>query len=99
MKLRTLVLGSTMLLGALGCSSKGSTDKPTDTGAAGAGDIGAGGAGAESQVLEVFSWWTAPGEAEALTALEDTYKAKYKDARISQFSNTSAATWQEVLGM
>lgn len=96
MKLRTLALGSAMLLGALGCSSKGSTDKTTDMGAAG---DGAGGAGSETQTLEVFSWWTAPGEAEALTALEDTYKAKYKDARVAQYSNSSAATWQMVLGM
>jgi len=87
-----------MLLGALGCSSK-SSDTPTDTGAAGAGDVGAGGAASDEQVLEVFSWWTAPGEAEALTALENAYKDKYKDARVSQYSNTSASTWQEVLGM
>jgi len=87
-----------MLLGALGCSSSKS-DKPTNTGAAG--ETGAGGesGGSQEQVLEVFSWWTAPGEAEALTALEDTYKDKYQGARISQYSNTSAATWQEVLGM
>jgi len=100
MKLRTLVLGSTMLLTALGCSSKSSNDKaPTTTGAAGDTSAGGDGAGTASQVLEIFSWWTAPGEAEALTALEDTYQSQYPHARYSQFSNTSAATWQEVLGM
>jgi glucose/mannose transport system substrate-binding protein len=86
-----------MLLGALGCSSK-SSDTPTNTGAAGDGAGGESG-GSQEQVLEVFSWWTAPGEAEALTALERTYQDKYKGARVSQYSNTSASTWQEVLGM
>ncbi|HXK16208.1 MAG TPA: ABC transporter substrate-binding protein [Polyangiaceae bacterium] len=100
MKLRTLVLGSTMLLGALGCSSKSSDNKtPTVTGAAGDTGAGGDGAGTQSQVLQIFSWWTAPGEAEALTALEDTYQNKYPHARYSQFSNSSASTWQEVLGM
>ena len=97
MKLRTLVFGSTLLLGALGCSS--STDKPTSTGAAGETGTGAGGeSGGGEQVLQLFSWWVAPGEAEALRSLEDTYQDVYKDARVSQFSNTSASTWQEVLG-
>jgi glucose/mannose transport system substrate-binding protein len=97
MKLRTLVLGSSLLLGALGCSSSGSSDKPTDTGTGG--DTGAGGdSGAGEQVLQLFSWWVAPGEAEALRALEDTYQEEHEHARVSQYSNTSAATWQEVLG-
>jgi glucose/mannose transport system substrate-binding protein len=92
MKLRTLVLSSSItLLGALGCSSSDSTDKPMAMGAAGGTGTGA--------VLQVFSWWTAPGEAEALRALEDTYQSVHEGARISQYSNTSAATWQEVLGM
>ncbi|MFN8592471.1 MAG: ABC transporter substrate-binding protein [Thermomicrobiales bacterium] len=32
--------------------------------------------------LEVFSWWTSPGEAPALQALFDTYSAKYPDTEI-----------------
>jgi glucose/mannose transport system substrate-binding protein len=87
MKLRTLVFGSTLLLGALGCSGSDDsgdtdTDKPGET----------------KDVLEVFSWWTAPGEAEALAALVKTYKDAHDGARVSQYSNTSASTWQEVLG-
>ncbi|HVY26687.1 MAG TPA: ABC transporter substrate-binding protein [Polyangiaceae bacterium] len=96
MKLRTLVLGSSMLLGAVGCSSSSdSTNTPVDMGAAGAGGESG---GSEEQVLQVFSWWTAPGEAEALRALEEVYQKEHKGARVSQYSNTSASTWQEVLG-
>ncbi|MFN8661826.1 MAG: ABC transporter substrate-binding protein [Thermomicrobiales bacterium] len=32
--------------------------------------------------LEVFSWWTSPGEAPALQALFDAYSAKYPDVEI-----------------
>jgi glucose/mannose transport system substrate-binding protein len=86
MKLRSLVLGSTLALGALGCSgsddsSEGDPTKPGET----------------QDVLEIFSWWTAPGEAEALQALVKTYKDAHEGARVSQFSNGTAATWQEVL--
>lgn len=88
MKLRTLVLASTMVLGALGCSSSGDSDDGVDKG----------GPGKTQDVLEVFSWWVAPGEAEALQALVNTYKDAHDGARVSQYSNTSAATWQEVLG-
>ena len=88
MKLRTLVLASTMVLGALGCSSSGDSDDGVDKG----------GPGETQDVLEVFSWWTAPGEAEALQALVKTYKDAHEGARVSQYSNTSASTWQEVLG-
>src|SRR5215203_5922350 len=99
MKLRTLVFGSTLLLGALGCSSSDSTDKPTNTGAAGETGTGAGGdSGGGEQVLQLFSWWVAPGETEALRALEDTYQDAHAGARVNQYSKPSAANWQEVLG-
>ena len=32
--------------------------------------------------LEVFSWWTSPGEAPALQALFDAYSAAYPDVEI-----------------
>jgi glucose/mannose transport system substrate-binding protein len=32
--------------------------------------------------LEVFSWWTSPGESKALQALFDAYNAKYPDVEI-----------------
>ena len=32
--------------------------------------------------LEIFSWWTSPGEAPALQSLFDSFKAKYPDVEI-----------------
>jgi glucose/mannose transport system substrate-binding protein len=90
-----------MVLGALGCSSK--DDKPNDDGMGGEGPgpSGEGGAGGEAdpgeQVLQLFSWWKAPGEAEALRALKDTYTAKYKGARVAEQATPTAGTWQEEL--
>jgi glucose/mannose transport system substrate-binding protein len=51
----------------------------------------------DENALEVFSWWKAPGEADALQALVNTYKGEYPDARVSLYDNTSADTWQDVL--
>lgn len=42
--------------------------------------------------VEVFSWWTAPGEAEALQSLMDLHREHYPGARIF-----NAATTPEVL--
>lgn len=50
-----------------------------------------------TQSLEVFSWWVAPGEAEALQALVDTYKADYPNARVSQKSSPTAQNWRTLL--
>jgi glucose/mannose transport system substrate-binding protein len=90
MKLRSLVFGSALLLGALGCSSD---DKAS-------GDAGAAGKTGteETKVLNLFSWWVAPGEAEALEALEKLYKKEFVGARVKQEDNPTAGTWQQVLG-
>src|ERR1051325_6436073 len=32
--------------------------------------------------LEIFSWWTSPGEVEALQALYDVFKAAYPDVEV-----------------
>jgi glucose/mannose transport system substrate-binding protein len=37
---------------------------------------------AQEDQLEVFSWWTSPGEAPALQALFDAYAAEYPDVEI-----------------
>jgi glucose/mannose transport system substrate-binding protein len=42
---------------------------------------GGGGQGSE-QPVEIFSWWIAPGEAEALQALVDVNKAQYPGDRV-----------------
>ena len=85
--LASLVFSGCLALGSFGCGSDG-------------GDAGGnGGAGGNTQQgeLGVFSWWVAPGEAEALQALFNTYKAAYPNARVSHDVKTSPATWQQVL--
>lgn len=88
---RALALSSVLVLGALGCSSSEN----------GSGDDGTAGKSGtdEKAVLSLFSWWTAPGEADALDALEKLYKNEYTGSRIRQEDNPTAGTWQELLGM
>ena len=85
MKLRSFAFAYVLLLGAVGCSGS-DTDEPTNAGSAGK-------TGSTTEVLQVFSWWKAPGEAEALTALENTYgKGVYQDSKVTP------ANWAEKLG-
>lgn len=58
---------------AAGCSGD---DKAAPDGGGGSGTI------TESVQVEVFSWWTAPGEAEALQSLVDLHTEKYPNERI-----------------
>jgi glucose/mannose transport system substrate-binding protein len=44
--------------------------------------LGPGGVSAQEGSLEVFSWWTSPGEAPALEALFETFLASYPDVEI-----------------
>jgi glucose/mannose transport system substrate-binding protein len=50
-----------------------------------------------SPALELFTWWVAPGEVEALTALVNTYEAKHPGARVDQFNDASSANWEAML--
>lgn len=71
--LSSLLVG--YLVAGAGCGGAGGSDT-TGTG-------GSGGTGATSgQQVEIFSWWVAPGEAEALQALVDVNKANYPGDRI-----------------
>jgi len=91
-----VALASVLLFGLLGCSSEASSD-PSDPGMM-AGSAGAGGdGGGDEQVLQLCSWWTAPGAADALTALIDTYKDVHKGARVYHYSDVSAGTIKDVL--
>jgi len=67
-----LFAGGLLLLGISGCGSD-----PAHMSGTG----GAGGAIADRKV-EIFSWWIAPGEAEALQALVDVNKVAYPHDRI-----------------
>jgi glucose/mannose transport system substrate-binding protein len=61
--------------------------------------MGGAGTGGAKEDLELFSWWVAPGEAEALQALKDTYTMDYPNAQVNQFTNATSASWQTVLAM
>src|SRR5215510_7018278 len=68
------LLSRALLLGTLGLGACGGGGSTT-TGAGGAG-------GATETTVELFSWWIAPGEAEALQALVDLNKANHPNERI-----------------
>jgi glucose/mannose transport system substrate-binding protein len=85
-----VALTSVLLFGLLGCSSEASSDPGT------AGSAGADGDGDE-QVLQLCSWWTAPGAADALTVLIDTYKDVHEGARVYHYSDVTAGTIKDVL--
>jgi len=46
------------------------------------GNAGNSGAAGQSGQVTIFSWWTAPGEAEALQALVDVYRDQHPDSTI-----------------
>jgi glucose/mannose transport system substrate-binding protein len=85
--IETLALCGVLGGAAIGCG--GSNNAPAN------GMGGSGGTAKED--LELFSWWVAPGEAEALQALKDTYTRDYPNAMVNQFTNASSASWQDVL--
>lgn len=91
----SLVLCSTLAFAAVGCSSDSADNKNTDNGAAGSGAGGDGSTGESS--LTLLSWWKAPGEAEALQALIDTYKGEHPDVRVTDSDKATSNTWREVL--
>jgi glucose/mannose transport system substrate-binding protein len=76
-----------MLVGAtgLGCGASSAGENP-DAGAADA-----------PEALELFTWWVAPGEVEALRALVNVYEAEYPTARVTEFNDANSANWQSML--
>jgi len=66
--IRTGLLALILASASLGCSSSGDDKGSSST--------------TEGVEVEVFSWWTAPGEAEALQSLFDLHKKKFPKARI-----------------
>jgi glucose/mannose transport system substrate-binding protein len=61
-------------------------------------DKGTGETGSEAEPLEVFSWWTQPGEAEALDALFDLYRKNFPHRSIFNAAEKSGPTAKQVLG-
>jgi glucose/mannose transport system substrate-binding protein len=82
---RKIRFGSWLLLGGLalasaGCSSSSSSDTK-----------GAGGQGQSLDSVQLYSWWSAPGEAQALQGLVDAYKTAYPAGRVDDAGQTSGA--------
>jgi glucose/mannose transport system substrate-binding protein len=65
--MRSKYLQSLALIAALGTNACGSDSKDDAK------------ATTEKSTIEIYSWWTAGGEAEALSTLIDTYKKEYKN--------------------
>jgi glucose/mannose transport system substrate-binding protein len=59
-------------------------------------DAGPGGGDGQA-ALELFTWWVAPGEAQALSALVGVYQTDYPGARVDQFNDASSANWESML--
>lgn len=68
-------VGTALAACAAPAAPGGAAPAPTTAGGGEAASAGGG-------QLEIFSWWTAGGEVEALNALYDIYKAKYPDVEI-----------------
>src|SRR5882724_8273817 len=78
---------SALALFATGCSS-------SDSSPSGA----AGGTGASAGTVQLLSWWTGPGEADALSALIGTYKDKNPGADVNLDGSVTAGNWPMTLG-
>ncbi len=86
MKHRSRLLGAALTLLTMGCSSSDAEGS------------GPSAPNEKDEVLNLFSWWVAPGEREALEGLERLYKNEYVGARVKQEDSPTAGNWQEVLG-
>jgi glucose/mannose transport system substrate-binding protein len=80
-----VALGVGASLGGIACRSAG-VDR-----------AGTAGRAQPRQLVELFSWWTAPGEAEALAALVDAHRVTHPDSRIFNAAAASGAKAKERL--
>ncbi len=78
-----VVLGGVLLLGNGACQSRG--------------DAREAGPAQARELVEIFSWWSAPGEADALEALVATHQQRHPDARIFNAAAASGARAREWL--
>jgi glucose/mannose transport system substrate-binding protein len=75
-----LSMGAVLVLGvasALGCTSNSNSGGPAN--------------GAGSGQVEIFSWWTAAGEADALKVITDTYKTRWPSVTVINAAVTGGA--------
>ena len=79
----TVVLGVLPLLGAGACQSRPEAGTP--------------GPASARELVEIFSWWSAPGEADALEALIAAHQAVHPGARIFNAAAASGARAREWL--
>lgn len=85
--MRELVLFTGLLIATGACDSEtsGKRDGPDA------------GTPASDEAVELFSWWIAPGEAEALQALVDVHKAEHPGARILNAAAASGENARAIL--
>jgi len=77
---RSCVLCGSLLLGSVSCSSSSNSD--------------AAGAGGQTQALppvQLYTWWVAPGEAQALQGLIDAYKSAHPMSLVDDSGDASQA--------
>lgn len=59
--------------------------------------IDSSGADCDPPLIELFSWWTAPGEAEALQTLVDSHTRKCPNARVFNAAAASGTSAKDIL--
>jgi len=86
-RLSALALCSSFALSLSACSS--SSSSPSNN--------AGGSTGTATETVQVLSWWTGPGEADALQALTDTFKSKNPGAQVDLDSSVTPDNWSKVL--
>ena len=85
----TARLGLLLLLG-LGAGATGGCQRGGER-------AGSDGVSVKQDLVELFSWWSAPGEADALEALIDAHHARDPDARVFNSAAASGSRARDVL--
>jgi glucose/mannose transport system substrate-binding protein len=84
-------LGSSAFLAAVALAVSACSSNSDSSNAVGSGGSAGG------TTVEMFSWWVAPGEAEALQALVDTNKAQYPADRIINAAKDTSVDEKKIL--
>jgi glucose/mannose transport system substrate-binding protein len=86
-------------LGTLWLVTACGSDSGSNSGNSGgnAGSVGTSGGGGQPSQVEIISWWTAPGEAEALQAVVDVFKTDYPGSRVFNVPTLGGADALDVL--